>query len=79
MGKNSNYTTGDLLDYKCFKDHCKLILIDLSKQRELENSNLKQQINFVGRLEEDNATIFFVIEKKEETVIDFSQNSASIV
>ena len=31
-------------------NHYKLIAIDLSKQIELENPDLKQQINFVGRL-----------------------------
>ena len=79
MSKNNNYTTGNLLDYEYFKDHYKLIAIDLSKQVELANPNLKQQINFTGRLEENNATMFFIIEKKEETIFDFSQNSVVIV
>ena len=39
--------------------------MDLSKQIELENPDLKQQINFIGRLERDEgATVFFIIEKK---------------
>ena len=67
ISKNNDYTTGNLLDYEYFKDHCKLIAIDLSKKIELENPALKQQINFIGRLEENNATMFFIIEKKEET------------
>ena len=41
-----------------FQTNYKLIAIDLSKQIELENSDLKQQINFIGRLENDRATIF---------------------
>ena len=64
MSRNNNYTTGNLLDYECFSKHYKLIAIDLSKQTELENLDLKQQINFIGRLEENNATMFFIIEKK---------------
>ena len=52
ISKNNDYTTGNLVDYEYFKDHCKLIAIDLSKQTELENPDLKQQINFIGRLEE---------------------------
>ena len=64
MSRNNNYTTGNLLDYECFSKHYKLIAIDLSKQTELENLYLKQQINFIGRLEENNATMFFIIEKK---------------
>ena len=79
MSKTNNYTAGNLLDYEYFKDHYKLIAIDLSKQIELENPDLKQQINFIARLEENNTTMFFMIEKKEETTFDFSQNSVVVV
>ena len=78
ISKNSDYTTGNLLDYEYFKDHYKLIAIDLRKQSELENSDIKKQINLIGRLEQ-NATMFFIIEKKEETTIYFLQNSTTIV
>ena len=78
ISRNSGYTTGNLLDYEYFKDHYKLIAIDLSKQSELEDSDIRQKINFIGRLEQ-NATMFFIIEKKEETTIVFLQNSATIV
>ena len=71
MSKNNNYATGNLLGYEYFPKHYKLIAINLSKQIELENPDLKQQINFIGRLEEKNATMFFIIEKKEETTFDF--------
>ena len=78
MSKNNDYATGNLLEYEYLKDHYKLIAIDLSKQIELENPDLKQQINFVGRLKENNATMFFIIEKKEETTFDFLQNSVVV-
>ena len=55
-----------------FKDHYKLVAIDLSKPIELENPDLKQQINFTGRVGENNATMLYIIEKKEETAFDFS-------
>ena len=77
--KNNDYTTGNLLDSKYFSKHYKLIAIDLSKLIELENRNLKQQINFIGKLEVDRATMFFIIEKSEETTFEFSKNSASII
>ena len=64
MTKNNNYTTSNLLDYEYFKDHHKLIAIGLSKQIELENPNLKQEIDFIGRLVENNTTMFLIIEKK---------------
>ena len=77
MGRNNDYTTGNLLDYEYFSKYYKLIETDLSKQIELENSDLKQQINFIWRLER-NATIFFIFEKSEETTFEFSQNSVTV-
>ena len=53
------------MDYEYFLKRNKLIAIDLSKQFELENSDLKEQINFTGRLER----------KSEEKTFEFSQNS----
>ena len=47
MSRNNDYTTGNLLDYKYFSKHYKLIAINLSKQIQLENLDLKQQINFI--------------------------------
>ena len=41
MRRNNNYTTGNLLDYEYFSKHYKLIAVDLSKQIELETSDLK--------------------------------------
>ena len=80
MGRNNDYTTGNLLDYEYFSKHYKLIAIDLSKQIELENPDLKQQINFIGRLGRDRgATVFFIIEKSEKTTFQFSQNAAIVV
>ena len=80
MGRNNYYTTGNLLDYEYFSKHYKLIAIDLSKQIELENPDLKQQINFIGRLERnEGATRFFIIEKPEETNFEFSQNAVTVV
>ena len=80
MSKNNDCTAGNLLDYDYTSNHYKLIAIDLSKQMELENLDLKQQINFIIKLEEHNgATMFFIIEKSEEKTFNFSQNSVSII
>ena len=74
------YTRGNLLDYEYFKEHYKLIATDLSKQIELENKDIKQQINFIGNLDRDNgAVMFFIIEKSEGIIIEFLKNYASIV
>ena len=72
ISKNNGYTTGNLLDYKYFSKHYKLIAVDLSKQIELDNPDLKQQINCIGKLEDDKTTMFFIIDKSEETTIEFS-------
>ena len=63
ISKKNDCTTGNLLDYEYFSKHYKLIAIDLRKQIELENSDLKQQINLIGELEDGRATRFFIIEK----------------
>ena len=80
MWGNNDYTTSNLLDYEYFSKYYKLIAIDLSKQIELENPDLKQQINFIGRIERNGgATMFFISEKSEETTFEFKQNAATVV
>ena len=79
ISRNNEYTTGKLLDYDYFKKYYKLIAIDLSKQQVLqENKDLIQQINFIGRLEEE-TNVFIIIEKKENTTLEFSQNFANVI
>ena len=79
ISRNNEYTTGNLLDYEYFKKHYKLIAIDLSKQQVLqENEDLIQQINLIGKLEEA-ANVFIIIEKKENTILEFSQNLANVI
>ena len=78
ISKNNEYTTDNLLDYDNFKKY-KLIAIDLIQQQVLqENEDLIQQINFIGRLEEE-ANVFIIIEKKEHTISEFSQNFANVL
>ena len=79
ISRNNEYTTGNLLDYDYFKNYYKLIAIDLRKQQLLqENEDLIQQINFIGKLEEA-ACVFIIIEKKEYTILEFSQNLANVI
>ena len=64
------------MDYEYFSKHYKLIAIDLIKKIELKNSDLKQEINSIGRLKRDEeATKFFIIEKSEKATFEFSQNA----
>ena len=77
MSNNSDYSTGNLLDFACYKKRYRLIAIDLSKQTKLKDP---QQIIFIGKfLRNTGATMFFIIEKSEETTFNFSQNSVTIV
>ena len=77
MSNNNDYTTGNLLDFAYFKENYKLIAIDLSKQTKLKDP---QQISFIGKLlNTRRATMFFIIEKSEETTFNFSQNSVTII
>ena len=79
ISRNNEYTTGNLLDYDYFRKYYKLIAIDLSKQQVLqENKDSIQQINFIGRLEEA-ANVFIIIEKKENTILEFSQHFANVI
>ena len=75
--KNDN-TTSNLLDFAYYKENCRLIAIDLSKQTKLKDP---QQINFIGKIEGQNngVTMFFIIERSEETTFEFSQNSVNIL
>ena len=52
--------------------------IHLSKQTKLKDP---QQVNFIGKVEGQNneATMFFVAEKSEETTVEFLQNSVNIL
>ena len=49
----------------------------MSKQTKLKDP---QQINFIGKLEnQDHGATLFIIEKSEKTTFKFSQNSATII
>ena len=77
MGRNNDYTTGNLLDFVYFWKNYKLIAIDLSKQTKLKDP---QQISFIGKLlATDGATMFFITEKSEEATLNFSQNSVTMI
>ena len=58
MSNNSDYATGNLLDFAYCKKHYRLIVIDLSKQTKLKDP---QQTNFIGKLlRNTGATVFFI-------------------
>ena len=67
-----------MLDYNYFKEHYKMIAIDLSKQQELNfDPKAIQKINFTGN-RENQSTIFFIIEEAKEAVLDFSRGTVKV-
>ena len=73
MSKGDDYTTGNLLGYLYYQNYYELIGIDLSRQT---NMNIPQQINFRRKLEEDDgAVMFFIAEKQQRTILNFSLDS----
>ena len=76
MSRNDDYTTRTLLDYSYHENYYKLIGIDLSRQT---NTSIPYQINFTGKLEEDDGVkMFFVSEKQQKTILKFSLDSLSV-
>ena len=80
-GQGDDYTTGCLLDYSYFKDHYKMIAIDVSKQQVLDaDPRPIQQINLTANIDRvGNTTMFFIIEAVKETVLDFSQGTVKFL
>ena len=73
MSRSDDYTTGNFLDFSYHQNYYQPISIDLSRQT---NTIILQQINFTGKLEEDDgATMFFIAENQQETSLNFSLNS----
>ena len=80
-GKGDDYTAVYLLDYSYFKKHYKTIGIDLSKEQALDaDPRAIQQTNFTANLNiAVNTTMFFIIEKAKESVLDFLQGAAKVL
>ena len=78
IGKGEDYTTGSLLDYNYFKKHYKLVTVDLSKQKELNaDPRAVQQIEFKYMLE-TNSTIYWVLEKSKETILEIYKGTVKV-
>ena len=80
-GQGGDYTTACLVDYSYFKDHYKIIAIDLSKRQALDaDPRAIQQVNFTANLDRTgNTTMFFIIEEAKKTVLDVSQETVKVL
>ena len=68
----------DLLDFGYFKKHYKLVAVDLSKQKELDaDPRAIQQIEFKYMLE-TNSTIYWILEKSKETILEFYKGTVKV-
>ena len=58
-----------------------MIAIDLCKQQGLDaDTRAIQQINFTANLDRDgNTTMFFIVERAKESVLDFSQETVKVL
>ena len=76
MSRNNDCAAGNLVDSAYFKEHNRLIAVDLSKKTKVKDT---QQINFIEKLERQahGAIMIFIIEKSEETTLKFLQNSVN--
>ena len=78
IGKGEDYTTGSLLDFNYFDKHYKLVAVDLSKQKELDaDPRAIQQIEFKYMLGK-NSTIYWVLEKSKETILEFYKGTVKV-
>ena len=78
IGKGEDYATGSLLDFDYFKKHHKLVAVDLSKQKELDaDPRAIQQIEFKFILP-TNSTIYWVLEKSKETILEFYKGTVKV-
>ena len=78
IGKAEDYTTGSLLDVNYFNKHYKLVAVDLSKQKELDaDPRAIQQIEFKYMLG-TNSTIYWVLEKSKETILEFYKGTVKV-
>ena len=53
-------STGNLLDYLYHQNYCKLFGIDSQT-----NMNIPQQINFIGKSDNDYGAVMFFIDEKQ--------------
>ena len=79
IGKGEDYTTGSLLDFNYFDKHYKLVAVDLSKQKELDaDPRAIQQIEFKYMLGTD-STIYWILKKSKETILEFYKGTVKVL
>ena len=71
------------MDYAYFKDHYRLIAVDLSKQKALDaDPRAIQQIVFQGVVGGENNTkirLYTILEKSKETILEFAKGTTKVL
>ena len=73
-----------MLDFTYFEKNCKIIAVDLSKQKVLDaDSRVIEQIIFTGEIKatvvNTEVIIFYVLEKSKETIVEFSKGTTKVL
>ena len=78
IGNGEDNTSGSLFDFNYFDKHYKLVAVDLSKQKELDaDPRAIQQIEFKYMLG-TNSTIYWVLQKSKETILEFYKGTVKV-
>ena len=79
--QGDDYTTGCPLDYNYFNNHYKMIVIDSSKQQELDaDPKAIHKINFTENMDQAaSAAMLFITEEAKETILHFSQGTVKVL
>ena len=78
IGKGEDFTAGSLFGFNYFDKHYKLVAVDLSEQKELDaDPRAIQQIEFKYMLR-TNSTIYWVLEKSKETILEFDKGTVKV-
>ena len=78
-GQGDDCTTDCLLDFAYFKNNCKLIAADLSKQKVLDaDSRAIQHIIFTGKAS-GATTVFYILKQPKETILEFAKGTTKVL
>ena len=84
IAQGDDYTKGCLLDYAYFKDNCRVIAVDFSKQKALDaDSRAIQEKVFkgiaVGGKDCTKIRLFTILEKSKETALEFCKGTIKVL
>ena len=78
-GQGDDYTTGCLFDFGYFEKNNRLIAVDLSKQKALDDdSRAIQQIIFTGKTD-NQIRVYYILEQSKETILKFSRGTTKVL